>query len=88
MTVEEMEECQSVFNYEEENIELYSKYGTGRSNEYMYHCVLCGITCCIDRSMSNRGHRLICNRCSITKFNTLHDAFEWVYEDRKYGQGA
>lgn len=74
MTVEKMEK---------QNVKLFSKYGTNRNNEYMYHCVLCKKTCSIDTSMSNRGHRLICNSCSRTRFQTLYAAMEWVYKEDK-----
>lgn len=69
----------SVEEMEKKNIEMYSKYGTNRNDEYIYNCVLCKKKCSIDTSMSNQGHRLICNSCSRTRFKTLYAAMEWVY---------
>lgn len=61
-----------------ENIKIYAKFGLKLSHIERHRCVICGDAVSIDRSMSNKGKRLICNSCSREKFKSLFEAMEWV----------
>lgn len=47
----------------EENIEIFKKYGTRNSDDPRHTCVLCNKRVDLEHSISNRGHKLICIGC-------------------------
>lgn len=51
------------------NIRTFNRFGTYDSDRYRHVCVLCGNTTCIDNSISNQGHKLICVPCVYTFFD-------------------
>lgn len=61
-----------------ENIRIFEKTGMNNPNEYRYRCVLCGQEISIGNSISEQGHRMICNRCVCHKFPSVLAAFDWV----------
>ena len=66
-----------------ENRRLFEKHGT-KSNAMMYRCVICGTATCIDGSISDMGHNLVCLQCvhDKNKFpNWYVDAFDWIHAD-------
>ena len=70
----------TVQQIETHNIKNYKKYGTSQSNINRFYCTQCKKPVNIDCSMSNKGHKLICNSCAYKVFGSMEKAFEWVYE--------
>lgn len=60
------------------NIETYRLNGPVRDKAALYNCVLCEKVCSLNNSISDKGSRLICDRCANTKFPNLLRAFKWV----------
>ena len=72
-----------------ENRRLFEKHGT-KSNAMMYRCVICGTATCIDGSISDMGHNLVCLQCvhDKNKFpNWYVDAFDWIHADTGRSRG-
>lgn len=63
---------------DKENIEVFKKTGLKHSSENRFRCVICGEPACINNSMSNCGHKLICNWCAARTFRNAAEAFEWM----------
>jgi len=61
------------------NVIKYSVYDI-KNDDYLYQCVICGACISISGSISYRGHRLICNQCVKSKFDSVTKAFMWVAE--------
>ncbi len=66
---------------EQHNVETYEKYGTEKSSIKRHVCVKCRNPVNIDCSVSNQGHRLICNGCAYKVFGSMLKAYEWVYKE-------
>lgn len=62
------------------NIATFTKYGCDREEDYIYKCVICESPICISYSFSNKGNRLICERCFYTHFGNAKEAFLWIEE--------
>lgn len=65
---------------EQHNIKTFKKYGTSQSSINRFYCTECKKPTCIDCSMSNKGHKLICNSCVYRVYGSMEKAFKWVYE--------
>lgn len=50
------------------NIKQYEINGLSRSDEYIYFCSVCKKLTSLDKSFSNKGHKLICEPCAIRFF--------------------
>lgn len=63
---------------DKENVKLFKRYDIwDRSDEYIYHCVLCGKPTCVDSGYSAQGHKFICPKCLTTKFKGFKEARDW-----------
>lgn len=68
---------------EQHNIETYEKYGTEKPSIKRHICTQCRNHVSIDCSVSNQGHRLVCNECVYSAFGSMLNAYDWVYGERE-----
>lgn len=71
MTLEEIEQ---------HNIKVYKEHGANNGGEKRHICTQCEESVSIDESMSNKGHKLICNKCVYRVFGSVEKAYKWAYE--------
>lgn len=72
--------CANYDQIDKQNIEVFREHSTGRCEENLYKCVICGKEACTGNSMSCRGHRLIHTGCANKAFGygNILEAFKWV----------
>ena len=70
----------TVEQIEEHNIKAYKRYGNSKASIDRHICTQCKKPVSIDESMSNKGHKLICNKCVYRVFGSMEKAYKWLEE--------
>ncbi len=65
------------------NMETYEQFGHKTSNIARYICTQCKEHVSLDRSTSNKGNNLVCNKCVHSVFGSLAKTFDFAYEKTK-----
>lgn len=66
---------------DKENIEIFKRYAIRSPQGKRHKCVICEKPTSIDASYSIEGHKLICNKCFIEKFDYDSEKLrEWQKE--------
>lgn len=63
------------------NIKMFDEFNIVNPDELRHVCVVCGKMTCIEHSMSNQGHNLVCNDCGTSDegYRVLEGVVEWIY---------
>lgn len=65
------------------NMETYEQYGHKTPNIARYICTQCKEQVSINRSTSNKGNNLVCDKCVHSVFGSLAKTFDFAYGKTK-----
>lgn len=67
---------------DKENIKIFEIWGINNPKEKRYKCVICEEATNVYNCRSNKGHKLVCNKCFVEKFNHSLISFKkWLKDD-------